>query len=57
MNTEVKIDPVHVRAGMEREGKIIFSRLPAVYAASRTQSRNFLEIGGGLSIVEKDTVG
>ena len=56
MTEQVQIDAAQIRARMEREGLNIFSRLPAVYAASRTQGRNFLEIGGGLSIVEWRTL-
>ncbi|WP_375698057.1 MarR family winged helix-turn-helix transcriptional regulator [Pseudophaeobacter sp. TrK17] len=51
-----KIDADQVRARMEREGLNIFSRLPAVYAASRTQGRKFLDLAGGLSIVEWRTL-
>lgn len=35
-----------------REDFNIFSRLPAVYAASRTQGQHLLAEGGGLSIME-----
>lgn len=41
---------------MERKGFNIFARLPAIYAVSRTQSRNFLEIAGGLSVGEWHTL-
>lgn len=51
-----KVDAEQIRARMEREGFNIFARLPAVYAVSRTQGRNFLEIAGGLSIVEWRTL-
>ncbi|PJE28579.1 DNA-binding transcriptional regulator, MarR family [Pseudooceanicola antarcticus] len=57
MTEQVTIDADQVRARMEREGLNIFSRLPAVYAASRTQGRKFLDFaGGGLSIVEWRTL-
>ena len=56
MTEKPKIDIEQIRARMEREGLNIFARLPAVYAASRTQSRNFLKIGGGLSVVEWRTL-
>lgn len=56
MTDHPKVDAAQIRARMEREGFNIFARLPAVYAASRTQSRNFLEIGGGLSVVEWRTL-
>ncbi len=56
MAQQMKVDAGQIRARMEREGLNIFARLPAVYAASRTQSRKFLEIGGGLSVVEWRTL-
>lgn len=56
MTKNIKIDAAQIRSRMEREGLNIFSRLPAVYAASRIQARNLLEIGGGLSIVEWRTL-
>lgn len=56
MIKQAQIDAAQIRGRMEREGLNIFSRLPAVYAASRTQGRNFLKICGGLSIVEWRTL-
>jgi len=56
MTEHPRVDAEQIRARMEREGFNIFARLPAVYAASRTQSRNFLEIAGGLSVVEWRTL-
>jgi DNA-binding MarR family transcriptional regulator len=56
MTEHLKVDAEQIRARMEREGFNIFARLPAVYAASRTQSRNFLDIAGGLSVVEWRTL-
>ncbi|WP_163025953.1 MarR family winged helix-turn-helix transcriptional regulator [Chachezhania antarctica] len=56
MTEQVTIDADQVRARMEREGLNIFARLPAVYAASRTQSRKFLDLAGGLSVVEWRTL-
>lgn len=56
MADHAKYNSALMRARMEREGTNIFSRLPAVYAASRTQSRKFLELGGGLSVVEWRTL-
>lgn len=56
MMEHLKVDAEQIRARMEREGLNIFARLPAVYAASRTQSRNFLDIAGGLSVVEWRTL-
>ncbi|RPE67464.1 DNA-binding MarR family transcriptional regulator [Pacificibacter maritimus] len=56
MTTKIKSNANQIRSRKEREGLNIFSRLPAVYAASRTQSRNFLELAGGLSVVEWRTL-
>ncbi len=41
-----------IRARRMRESQNLFSRLPATYAASRTQGQRFLQHAGGLSIVE-----
>jgi DNA-binding MarR family transcriptional regulator len=41
---------------LSREALHLFSRLPAVYAASRSQGQKFLKHGGGLSIVEWRTL-
>lgn len=56
MTAQIKTDAEQIRARKEREGLNIFARLPAVYAASRMQSRNFLEIAGGLTVVEWRTL-
>lgn len=56
MTEQLEPNAPQIRARMEREGLNIFSRLPAVNAASRTQGRNFLARGGGLSIVEWRTL-
>jgi len=56
MTETTKIDADQLRARKEQEGLNIFSRLPAVYAASRSQSRMFLDLGGGLSVVEWRTL-
>lgn len=40
----------------KREAHNIFSRLPAIYAASRAQGQRLLQQGGGLSIVEWRTL-
>lgn len=56
MTIKIETDANQIRARKEREGLNIFSRLPAVYAASRTQSRQYLEIAGGLSVVEWRTL-
>ena len=45
-----------VRARKTREDTNLFSRLPAVYSASRTQGQRCLQHGGGLSIVEWRTL-
>ncbi len=45
-----------IAARQAREGYNVFSRLPVVYAASRSQGQQFLQRGGGLSIVEWRTL-
>lgn len=44
------------RARLAREDQNVFSRLPAVYSASRKQGQDFLKLGGGISIVEWRTL-
>lgn len=41
-----------IRERQAREDRNVFSKLPAVYAASRSQGQHLLQRGGGLSIVE-----
>ena len=53
-NAEPDADKLHAR--MTREHQNIFARLPATYAASRTQSQQLLQIGGGLSVMEWRTL-
>ena len=45
-------DLERIKARQAREDFNIFSRLPSVYAASRSQGQHLLQIGGGLSIME-----
>ncbi|CUH80740.1 MarR family winged helix-turn-helix transcriptional regulator [Tropicibacter naphthalenivorans] len=45
-------DAARIKARRTREDFNVFSRLPAVYSASRKQGQQFLQMGGGLSIVE-----
>ena len=45
-------DQDRINARQTREDFNVFSRLPAIYAASRTQGQHLLKEGGGLSIVE-----
>ncbi len=56
MTTTNERDMERIRARQAREDFNVFSRLPAVYAAARTQGQNLLQIGGGLSIVEWRTL-
>lgn len=56
MPTVKERDPDRVAARRAHEEFNVFSRLPAVYAASRTQGQQLLQIGGGLSIVEWRTL-
>ena len=51
-----RISEDRIRARQSREDTNLFSRLPAVYAASRTQGQRCLQHGGGLSIVEWRTL-
>ncbi len=52
MNDPLEVDESRLRIRKAREDNNIFSRLPVVYAASRTQGQKLLQAGGGLSIVE-----
>lgn len=45
-------DHDRIRARQSREEMNVFSRLPSIYAASRTQGQHLLQKGGGLSIME-----
>lgn len=56
MATDRERDTDRIEARRAREGFNVFSRLPAVYAASRTQGQHLLQIGGGISIVEWRTL-
>ncbi len=47
-----KRDLKKIAARQAREDFNIFSRLPAIYAASRVQGLNLLQKGGGISILE-----
>ena len=49
-------DVERIEARRVREDFNVFSRLPAIYAASRTQGQHLLQKGGGLSIVEWRTL-
>ena len=50
------IDPERIRNRRATEELNVLSRLPAVYAASRTQALQFLKHGGGLSVFEWRTL-
>lgn len=56
MTASARVDPERIRDRRAHEDLNVFSRLPAVYAASRTQGLQFLKAGGGLSIVEWRTL-
>lgn len=56
MATVKERDVERIEARRAREDFNVFSRLPALYAASRTQGQHLLQIGGGLSIVEWRTL-
>jgi DNA-binding MarR family transcriptional regulator len=49
-------DTARIKARQAREDLNVFSRVPAIYAASRKQGQHLLAIGGGLSIVEWRTL-
>lgn len=46
------VDEPRIAARKARESHNIFSRLPAIYAASRMQGQKLLQMSAGLSIVE-----
>lgn len=52
MTKAIERDLDRIQARRAREDFNIFARLPAVYAASRKQGQQMLQVGGGLSIVE-----
>lgn len=52
MTQTPKRDLAQIAVRQAREDFNIFSRLPAVYAASRKQGQHLLQEGGGLSIME-----
>ncbi|MBE9639977.1 MarR family winged helix-turn-helix transcriptional regulator [Salipiger mangrovisoli] len=56
MTTATERDEARIAARQAREDYNLFSRLPAIYAASRMQGQQFLQHGGGLSIVEWRTL-
>ena len=56
MTKAPKRDPERIKARQAREDFNIFSRLPAVYAASRKQGQKLLQDSAGLSIVEWRTL-
>lgn len=56
MTNASKRDAARIAQRRAREDYNVFSRLPAIYAASRSQGQQFLQRGGGLSIVEWRTL-
>lgn len=52
MSRDAKRDQHRIQERRAREQFNVFSRLPAVYAASRTQGQNLLQAAGGLTILE-----
>ncbi|MCT4371837.1 winged helix-turn-helix transcriptional regulator [Yangia mangrovi] len=56
MTNATKRDSARIAARQAREDHNLFSRLPAIYAASRSQGQQFLQRGGELSIVEWRTL-
>ncbi len=55
MEQVIDVDTAKIRLRKQREDHNLFSRLPAVYAASRRQGQRLLEVNG-LSIVEWRTL-
>ncbi len=56
MAEPTRTDAARIQQRRETLDANVFSRLPALYAASRVQGRKLLEAGGGLSIVEWRTL-
>jgi DNA-binding MarR family transcriptional regulator len=56
MSAQSKVDEARVEIRKRRENHNIFARIPAIYAASRKQARQFLQHGGGLTSVEWRTL-
>lgn len=52
MTEAIERDLDRIRARQVREGSNVFARMATVYAASRKQGQQLLQMGGGLSIVE-----
>ena len=51
---ERDVDRIGARA--EQAGSNLFARMAAIYAASRKQAQDLLQVGGGISIVEWRTL-
>lgn len=56
MEKRSESDAARIRQRQIREDNNLFSRLPAIYAASRQQGQKMLRSAGGLSIVEWRTL-
>lgn len=56
MGEDRPIDHERIRARQKHEDNNVFARLTPVYAAQRMQAQKFLQLGGGLSIVEWRTL-
>ena len=56
MTDATEINDDRIRARQRHEDTNVFSRLPAVYSASRAQAQRLLLVCGGLSIVEWRTL-
>jgi len=56
MITDQERDVDRIKARVDREDTNLFARLAAIYAASRKQAQDLLQIGGGISIVEWRTL-
>ena len=56
MKQSSKLSPERIRNRRINQDHNVFSRLPAIYAASRSQGLQFLKVSGDLSIVEWRTL-
>ncbi|MEP5153812.1 winged helix DNA-binding protein [Planktotalea sp.] len=56
MTGDQERDVKRIKARIEQANTNLFARLAAIYAASRKQAQDLLQIGGGLSVVEWRTL-
>lgn len=56
MTGDEERDVERIQARAERADTNLFGRMAAIYAASRKQAQDLLQVGGGISIVEWRTI-